>query len=38
MTRDGLGVVEPTLSLCRPPLNGMANEPLNGFAISQNPS
>ena len=41
MTRDGLGIVEPTLSLCRPLLRqaqdrlsrGKANDPLNGFAI-----
>ena len=33
MTRDGLVVAEPTLSLRRPPLKGMANEPINGFAI-----
>ena len=41
MTSDGLDVVEPTLSLCRPLLRqaqdrlsrGVANEPLNGLAI-----
>ena len=35
--RLGLSSVEPTLSLCRPPLKGMANELINGFAIFFSP-